>query len=119
MTTFWSPSGRYRWLRLPFGLSSAPEEFQRRLQAALQGLDGVEVVADDVLVCGSGATEKEARSHDDRLVKLLQRAREVRLKFNKDKLRLHLSELVYIGHHISIRGLRPDPAKVTAVKNNA
>ena len=118
LTTFWSPDGRYRWVRLPFGLSSAPEEFQRRLQAALQGLDGVEVVADDVLVDGSGTTEKEARiSHDDRLVKLLQRARAVRLKFNKDKLCLHLTELVYIEHHISVNGLRPDPAKVTAVKN--
>ena len=84
LATFWSPNGRYRWLRLPFGLSSAPEEFQHCLQAALQGLDGVEVIADDVLVYGSGAMKKEARiSHDERLVKLLQRAREVSLKFNK------------------------------------
>ena len=72
---------------------SAPEEFQRRLHAALQGLDGVEVVADDVLVYGSGTMEKEARiSHDERLAELLKRAREVRLKFNKDKLHLHLTE---------------------------
>ena len=79
----------------------------------------MEVIADDVLVYGSGAMKKEARiSHDERLVKLLQRAREVSLKFNKDKLRLHhLTELVYIGHHISVSGLRPDPAKVTTVKN--
>ena len=36
----------------------------------------MEVVADDVLVYGSGATEKEARiSYDKRLVKLLQRPR--------------------------------------------
>ena len=81
-------------------------------------MDGVEVIADDVLVYGSGATEREARiSHDERLVKLLQRAREVALKFNKDKLSLHLPQLVYIGHHISVNGLRPDPAKVTAVKH--
>ena len=31
LTTFWSPFGRHRWLRMPFGISSAPEEFQRRL----------------------------------------------------------------------------------------
>lgn len=29
LTTFNTPYGRYRWKRMPFGLSSAPEEFQR------------------------------------------------------------------------------------------
>ena len=40
LTTFWGPNGCYRWCRLPFGLSSSPEEFQRRLQNALHGLKG-------------------------------------------------------------------------------
>ena len=40
LTTFWGPDGRYRWLRLPFGVSSAPEEFQKRLQGTLHGLKG-------------------------------------------------------------------------------
>ena len=30
LTCFWTPFGRYRWLRMPFGISSAPEEYQRR-----------------------------------------------------------------------------------------
>ena len=29
LTTFWTPFGRYRYLRMPFGISSAPEEYQR------------------------------------------------------------------------------------------
>ena len=36
-TTFGTPWGRYRWLRMPFGISPAPEEFQRRLDQALAG----------------------------------------------------------------------------------
>ena len=32
LTTFWGAGHKYRWLRMPFGISSAPEEFQRRLQ---------------------------------------------------------------------------------------
>ncbi|XP_067930980.1 uncharacterized protein [Watersipora subatra] len=28
LTTFWTPFGKYMWLRMPFGLSSSPEEFQ-------------------------------------------------------------------------------------------
>ena len=39
-TTFGTPWGRYRWLRLPFGVSPAPEEFQRRIDIALEGLPG-------------------------------------------------------------------------------
>lgn len=30
LTTFWTPFGRYRWLRMPFGISPAPEIFQKK-----------------------------------------------------------------------------------------
>jgi len=56
---------------MPFGISSAPEEFQRRLQAALHVLEGVSVVADDILVFGCGDSDEMARQdHDGKLVKL-------------------------------------------------
>ena len=32
LTTFWTPFGRYRWLRMPFGIASAPEIFQIKMQ---------------------------------------------------------------------------------------
>ena len=31
LTTFNTPFGRYRWKRLPFGICSAPEIFQRKI----------------------------------------------------------------------------------------
>ena len=116
LTTFWTPFGRYRYLRMPFGISSAPEEFQRRMHAALQGLSGVEVIADDILVYGCGDTEEEyRRDHDTNLRHLLQRARERNLKLNKKKLKLCLSEVSYMGHKLTREGLCPDPAKVKAI----
>ena len=45
---------------MPFGLSTAPEEFQRRQNQALEGLQGVRSVADDMLVFGNGKTQAEA-----------------------------------------------------------
>jgi len=90
LTTFWTPFGRYRYLRMPQGISSAPEEYQRRQNEALSGLNGVEVIADDILCYGSGETIKDALAdHDSNLVSLLDRARKVNLKLNKKKLRLH------------------------------
>ena len=38
LTTFWTPFGRYRWLRMPFGIKSAPEEFQGALMNVLKAL---------------------------------------------------------------------------------
>ena len=116
LTTFWGPQRRYRWRCLPFGLSSAPEEFQRRLQAVMHGLSGVVVVADDILIFGKGQTMEEARSdHNKVLLKVFQKLRQSNLKLNKEKMRLYFSELLYIGHHISAEGIKPDQAKVTAI----
>lgn len=54
-TIFGTPWGRYRWLRMPFGIPPAPEEFQRRLDQALAGLNGCKAITDDILVFGFGA----------------------------------------------------------------
>ena len=43
-----------------FGISSAPEEFQRRFEECLEGLEQVEIIADDVVCYGVGKTFKEA-----------------------------------------------------------
>ena len=66
LTCFWTPFGRYRWLRMPFGISSAPKEYQRRQHEVIEGLNGVECIADDLLVYGSGDNYEEAvKDHDE------------------------------------------------------
>ena len=117
LTTFWTPFGRYRYCRLPFGISSAPEEYQRRMHDVLDGLEGVEVIADDILVYGCGTTEEEyIRDHDIKLRALLERARERNLKLNKKKLKLRLQEVPYMGHLLTNKGMLPDPTKIQAVQ---
>ena len=46
LTTFITPFGRYCFHRLPFGITSAPEHFQRRLSDILNGLEGVVCMMD-------------------------------------------------------------------------
>jgi len=43
---------------MPFGISSAPEVWQQRMNQLIEGLQGVEVIADDFLICGIGDTTK-------------------------------------------------------------
>ena len=65
LTTFNTPFGRYRWRRMPFGICSALEVFQRRMHEMIEGLQGVEVVADDFVVVGFGNTQEEATQDHD------------------------------------------------------
>ena len=76
------------YVRMLFGISSAPKKFQQCMYATLQGLSGVEVIADDILVFGCGDTEEDyQRDHITNLLRLLQRAHEQNLKLNKRKLK--------------------------------
>ena len=116
LTTFHTPFGRYRWNRVPFGISSAPEAFQRKMHELIEGLSGIEVVADDFIVVGCGSTVDEAnKDHDNALMKFLERCKERGVKLNTDKLNLRQKEVPFIGHVATDKGLRIDPAKVQAI----
>ncbi|BES91778.1 Reverse transcriptase (RNA-dependent DNA polymerase) [Nesidiocoris tenuis] len=118
LTTFWTPFGRYRWLRLPFGIKVATDEYQRRLHEAFDGLKDIIIVQDDILILGRGVTDEAASAnHDEALRKLLDRAREVNIKFNRDKIKLKQKSVKYMGHIVSSEGLKPDPDKIRAIND--
>ncbi|XP_052721703.1 uncharacterized protein K02A2.6-like [Crassostrea angulata] len=62
-----TPFGRYRYLRLPFGISSASEVFSKRVQDLFSDSLGVECLVDDTLVHGENNAE-----HDENLIHMLE-----------------------------------------------
>lgn len=76
----------------------------------LQGLEGVEVFMDDVLVCGDSMEQ-----HDAGLEKVMQRIGSAGLKLKKEKCSLRQSQLPFLGHLIDQSEVRPDPGKVEAI----
>ena len=69
-----------------FGASPAPELFQMRIHQLLEGLPGVYVIADDILVAGEEPTIAVAeQDHNQKLHALLNRCKETGIKLNKDK----------------------------------
>ena len=102
---------------MPFDISPAPEEFQRRLDTTLAELQGVVPIFDDILIFGVGETKAEAvENHDQRLAALLQRCRSKNIKLNEEKCKFRLSEVSFMGHVISDNGLKPDPAKIQGIQ---
>lgn len=111
LTTFNTPFGRYKFERLPFGISSAPEIFQRTMAQVFDAQPSEEII-DNIMIWG-----KDARDHEAKLAEVLARADEVGLWFNKQKCKMKKPEVEYVGHVFSKDGVRPTEDRVKAIKN--
>lgn len=110
LTTFITQRGRFCFKRLPFGITSAPEIFQRLMSNLLKGLEGTVVVMDDILVYGADQEE-----HDQCLDAVLRTIRASGLKLNRSKCHFRKTELQFFGHIIGADGVKPDSSKVEAI----
>lgn len=111
LTTFITPFGRFCFQRLPFGITSAPEYFQKRMAQILEGIPGVINLMDDILIFG-----KDRAQHDDRLRQTLDRLGRAGVTLNKDKCCFGVTEISFLGFQLSHEGIKPDPEKVRAIK---
>ena len=110
LTTFLTPFGRYCFNKLPFGITSAPEHFQKRMSAILAGLEGVLVLIDDVLIWG-----KDEKEHNDRLTVALNRVSEAGVTLNGEKCKYGKTSIEFLGHLQSSEGIQADPTKISAI----
>ena len=110
ITTFVTHKGLYRYTRLLFGVSCAPEMYQTVMQNVLQECEGVHNIMDDIVVHGSSAEE-----HNERLSKVVKILAEKGLKLNREKCQLNMPKIEFMGHVLSSRGVGPADVKVKAV----
>ena len=74
-------------------------------------------IFDDILIFGAGQTPAEALSdHDIKQRALFEHCRTKGIKLNKEKLKLRLPEVKFMGHVICEDGLKPDPDKVQGIR---
>ena len=111
LTTFITPFGRFCFNKMPFGVSSAPEHFQKRMSRILTGLEGVGCHMDDVLVYGSDKSQ-----HDARLLAVLQRIEESGATLNTLKCEFNKTTITFLGHKLDQRGIQADPEKTSAIR---
>ena len=114
LSTFVSPFGRFCFNKLPFGILSAPELFQKRMNEILAGCTGTQCLIDDVLVFG--ATQEE---HDLRLDGVLARIQAAGVTLNDEKCVFSTTTVKFLGHIVDKFGIRADPEKTMAINKMA
>ena len=82
LTTFNTPIGRYKWLRLPSGLKCAPEISKRIMDQMLEEIEGAIAIIDDILIAGS-----DVEHHGAILHKVIERATSYNLKLKRQVFR--------------------------------
>ena len=110
LTTFITPWGRFCYKRLPFGISSAPEHFQKCIRNILEGLDGVVNQVDDILVY---AETEEMLDH--RVMATLERLQSANVTLNPKKCKFSQTQVQFLGHLVGRDGIQADPEKVEAI----
>jgi transposase InsO family protein len=112
-TAFSVPQGHFEFTRMPFGLKNAPSTFQRLMNSALSGLQGIQcfVYLDDIVTYSF-----DLESHIKNLSNIFDRLRHFNLKLQPDKCEFLRKEVSYLGHIITDDGVRPNPEKIKAVQ---
>jgi hypothetical protein len=110
LCVFSTPWGRYRYKRLPFGVSPAPEVFHRVVADVIRGLPNVIHYIDDILIFATTRAE-----HDQLVQEILRRLKAVGFSVCRDKCAFGQSSVTFLGHQVSGDRIRPDPLKLEAL----
>ena len=111
-TAFCTPFGLFEWNRMPFGLCNAPGTFQRLMERLFgdQQCQTLLLYLDDIVIFSSTVAQ-----HLERMEVVLGRLQRENLKAKLSKCDFFRSEVRYLGHVISSKGVATDPSKIEAV----
>ena len=109
LTSFILPSGVYRYLRAPMGLSSSSDEFCRRSDAVFAGIRGVRKLVDDLLIEGRDLADLEKK-----LREVFQRCADNGFILSLKKFEIGTS-VEFAGFVVSDKGVFPSPKRLAAI----
>jgi Reverse transcriptase (RNA-dependent DNA polymerase) len=99
-TAFVVPWEKFRFLRLPMGISAAPDEFQACMQALLGDLPFICVYLDNVLVL----TETCYNNPMQELEQVFAQLKSAGLQCNAQKCNFAVYETEYLGYNLTQTG---------------
>ncbi|KXJ10498.1 Transposon Tf2-11 polyprotein [Exaiptasia diaphana] len=107
-----TPIGLLQYERMPFGIKTAPQIFQRAMDEILNGIKGVVCYIDNILI---SSTDKERQYQI--LAEVLKRLEEYNVHARITKCSFIQESVEYLGHYIDAKGIHPLKEKVDALRN--
>ena len=112
MTTFISPIGKFKFLRMPFGLKNAPAIFQRTIEQVLRPVrDSTCNYIDDVIIFSNSWEERLAH-----LEGVLECIRVAGLTIERKKCEFGRKYMTYLGHLVGCGRLAVPESRVMAMR---
>ena len=111
LTTFNTHKGYYQFLYMPFSLKMSQDVFQMWMDQITNRLPGIMAIHDDICMYG-----KDMSEHNHNLLQLMETAPHQGLVFNSSKCAICQPQISFYGTIFTVQGMRPDPAKVQALK---
>ena len=109
LCSFSSPYGIYRFKKMPFGISCAPEIFQYLVDQVFKGTGAI-LYFDDCLIAG-----KDYEEHDAIMKTVMLTSKTEPVKFNPGKLQYRTTQVKFLGHLWSYNQIKVDPERVRAI----
>jgi hypothetical protein len=107
------PWGKYQYKRLPMGVKTSPDIFQRIMYELLGEIPNIQVYLDDILITSNGTFEEHAAIMEQ----VLDRMQKANSRANLRKYYFGESKIDYLVYEITRDGIQPQPNKVEAILN--
>ena len=99
--------GRFQWTRLPIGTVVVQDIFQSKCDAIFHNMDGVTLVPDDMITCGTDEME-----YNRNFLAFMEQCMISSLILNADKIQFKQPQMSFFGHCWSKLGFSPDQKKI-------
>ena len=79
LTTFGTPFGHYKYLRMPMGASLSNDIYQYKVDSHLEEIENCMAIMDDIIIYGF---KEDGSDHDSTVRKVLDKAKSIGMRFN-------------------------------------
>ena len=95
LMTFGTPFGRYRYLRMPMGVSLSSDIYQYKVDGHLEHIiENCVAIADDIIAFGFNT---DGTDHDATVRQIMNKAKQVGMRFNPAKCQFKCEEVKFFG----------------------